>query len=85
MTTWTRACMCRGFVTANPIDPFPGVALHVGTEPHRSWSKRHALEPLPSLPDSTADYHRVDLSAVVSVRPVRRRRPWVRLGGRKGA
>lgn len=35
-----RPCLCGGVVTADPVDPAPGVVLHQETERHREWSAR---------------------------------------------
>ena len=67
---WTRPCACGGTVRANPDDPTPGVREHQRTVEHRRYRMTYHPEP---LADPTADCIRVDLSAVVSVRPARQR------------
>jgi hypothetical protein len=74
-----RQCACGGTVSGNPDDPTPGVRDHQRTPEHRAYRARNHSEP---LADPTADCIRVDLSAVVSVRPARQRRGWARVAVR---
>lgn len=71
----TSRCACGAPVSAEQMDPFPLVNLHVRSEPHRSWSDRTSLFPRSTELDSTAPFVPVDLSGYDSVRPVRLRRP----------
>ena len=36
-----RPCVCQGYVTADPIDPTPGVRAHNATLQHESWRERN--------------------------------------------
>ena len=81
---WTRPCACGGQVTADPLDPTPGVRDHVDASPHRDWSDRMSWFPRTTFPDPTAPGALVDLSQREAVRPVRVRRSGHRVyvGGR---
>lgn len=79
MSTWRRECACGSVVTADPLDPAPMVQAHVFSQPHRAWSDRHSWFPRTTDPDPTAAGTFVDVSECHVVRPVRVRRPGVRV------
>ena len=72
MTTWRRDCACGALVTADPLDPLPGVAYHNAQEPHRSYSARTSLLSPVACPTATPVL--VDVSGNTVVRPARHRR-----------
>lgn len=38
-----RPCICQGYVTADPLDPTPGVQEHNQTQRHAEWRERNGL------------------------------------------
>lgn len=38
-----RPCVCQGYVTADPLDPTPGVRTHNATLQHEAWRERKGL------------------------------------------
>lgn len=38
-----RPCICQGYVTADPLDPTPGVREHQRTQRHGAWRERNGL------------------------------------------
>jgi hypothetical protein len=38
--TERRPCICQGYVTADPLDPTPGVKAHNATAIHEAWRER---------------------------------------------
>lgn len=39
--TQRRPCVCSGYVTADPIDPTPGVRQHNATLAHKAWREEN--------------------------------------------
>ena len=74
MTPRTAACACGWPVTADYLDPGPGVTAHVRSPQHRSWSDRTSLVPRESSEGPTASpVTLVDVSGHRKVRPAVRR------------
>ena len=70
----TVACACGWPVTADPLDPSPGVQAHVQAPQHRQWSDRTSIVPRESSEGPTASpVTLVDVSGHRQVRPAFRR------------